>query len=200
MSARTVLVVEDEPYLRRMLADLLRAEGYAVEEAADGAEALDVVERYHVAPKMLGLVVLDLMLPRVSGLEVLQRLPALGLQVPVVATSVSGRQLAAAMAAGAARVLPKPFDPGALLEIVGRSCLPPVAERPAGAPRAARRARALVAGRRLAALHAPRCRMAARRLVRRALGRLEATARALELELTLLDALFRCRPQLPGLD
>ncbi len=204
MSTQTVLVVEDEPYLRQMVAELLRGEGYRVEEAADGAEALEVVERFHVAPNTLGLVVLDLMLPGVSGLEVLQRLPALGFRVPVLATSVSDQALAAAVAAGAERVLPKPFDPVALLEIVGRSCSARAAavRGLAGVPfrRGVRRGGAFRPSRRVAARRPLRCRLTPRRLVERALVRLDRTARALEFELSRLETLFQDRRWLRGLD
>ena len=68
-----ILVVEDEADIRELLRYSLTQEGYAVEEAADGAEALDRITRR--APD---LVLLDLMLPRMSGLELCRRLRANG--------------------------------------------------------------------------------------------------------------------------
>src|SRR3954452_409189 len=81
----TVLVVEDEPAVRDLVADLLREEGYQVVEARDGAEAirrLDLPKRH--ADHLCG-VLLDMMLPRVDGLGVLHLLAAMGADVPVVA-------------------------------------------------------------------------------------------------------------------
>ncbi|HYK94967.1 MAG TPA: response regulator transcription factor [Candidatus Dormibacteraeota bacterium] len=63
--ARTILVVEDEPTLRETLAEALEAEGYQVVQAADGRAALTRFRASHP-----DLVLLDLMLPELSGLEV----------------------------------------------------------------------------------------------------------------------------------
>jgi DNA-binding response OmpR family regulator len=63
--ARTVLVVDDEKTLRETLADGLESEGYVVVQAADGREAVDVFRRRHP-----DLILLDLMLPEISGTEV----------------------------------------------------------------------------------------------------------------------------------
>src|SRR5260370_8707253 len=64
-----VLVVEDEADIRELLRYNLAQEGFTVEEAGDGAEALDRISRR--APDLL---VLDLMLPQMSGLELCRRL------------------------------------------------------------------------------------------------------------------------------
>jgi two-component system OmpR family response regulator len=64
-----LLVVEDEPELLRVIARALREEGYAVDEAADGEEAL-----YKAAAWSYDAIVLDLMLPRLDGFQVLERL------------------------------------------------------------------------------------------------------------------------------
>ena len=66
-----ILVIEDEGDIRELLRYNLLQEGFAVEEAADGAEGLDRIGRR--APD---LVVLDLMLPRMSGLELCRRVRA----------------------------------------------------------------------------------------------------------------------------
>ena len=67
---KTVLLVEDEEPLRRVLRDLLEREGFTVVEAADGVQALDEVDRS--APDVL---VLDLNLPRLDGYGVLESSP-----------------------------------------------------------------------------------------------------------------------------
>jgi two-component system phosphate regulon response regulator PhoB len=68
---RLILVVEDDPWTRTMESALLAGEGYAVAEAKDGDEALILIEKLHPAA-----VLLDVALPRVSGLEVLRRIKA----------------------------------------------------------------------------------------------------------------------------
>ena len=66
-----VLIVDDEPQVREVVATYLEREGFSVRSAADGQQALD-----EIAAKRPDAMVLDLMLPEVSGLEVLQRLRA----------------------------------------------------------------------------------------------------------------------------
>jgi CheY-like chemotaxis protein len=198
MRTQTVLVVEDEPDARQMMVDVLRAEGYAVEEAVDGEQALAAVQRWDTGQAPPGVMLLDLMLPRMDGLEVLSRLPGLGCKVPVVATSASGLHLRVAAAAGAHELLPKPFDLEALLAIVGRHCLPGVAaparRRPAQRLPVLRHLRRSVKGGYAPGRpRAPRCRLDPRRRVGFALLRLQATGQAIDVELALL------RARLPGL-
>jgi DNA-binding response OmpR family regulator len=69
VSATRVLVVDDEPMVRDVLARYLEKEGYEVDVAEDGEQALDAL-----ATQVPDLVLLDLMLPRVDGLEVLRRM------------------------------------------------------------------------------------------------------------------------------
>jgi DNA-binding response OmpR family regulator len=63
--ARTILVVDDEKTLRETIAENLETEGFAVFQAADGREAVDAFRRHHP-----DLILLDLMLPELSGTEV----------------------------------------------------------------------------------------------------------------------------------
>ena len=65
-----ILVVDDEPAVRRSVRSALTLEGYEVRLASEGAEALDVLASEHVDA-----VVLDLLMPGVDGLEVCRRLP-----------------------------------------------------------------------------------------------------------------------------
>jgi two-component system copper resistance phosphate regulon response regulator CusR len=102
-----VLVIEDSERLRRSLSQGLRQVGYAVDAAADGAEGLGFLESYDYDA-----VVLDLMLPKVSGIEVLRRIRAKGSEIHVLILSardqvkdrVEGLQL------GADDYLVKPFS------------------------------------------------------------------------------------------
>lgn len=77
--ARHVLVVEDEPQMRGMLADNLEFEGYTVTAVSSGEEALTEVER-----QAFSLVLLDLMLPGMSGFDVCQQLRDTGRRVPII--------------------------------------------------------------------------------------------------------------------
>ena len=123
----SVLIVEDDPALRELLVDYLRREGYPTEEAQDGGQAVAALQRQDGASRRFGVVLLDLMLPEVSGLEVLEHLTACGAGVPVVVMSVNNALLTAAVGAGVQAVLIKPFDLEQLLAVVARYCEPPLA-------------------------------------------------------------------------
>ena len=118
----SVLVVDDDPSIRKMIIAALRRDGYVFGEAANGKEALDLMRKEHP-----DVVVLDLMMPVVSGWDVLRERsedPEL-LQMPVIIVSANrGPELATAMDKGICAFLPKPFDISALSSLV-RSCLPP---------------------------------------------------------------------------
>src|SRR3954451_17603847 len=68
-SERTILVVEDEADVRSLVSDVLRHEGFEVEEAQDGAQALAVLEREPSPERTLSAVLLDVMLPRIDGVS-----------------------------------------------------------------------------------------------------------------------------------
>jgi two-component system, NtrC family, nitrogen regulation response regulator NtrX len=78
----TVLVVEDEPIIRELMAILLEEEGYVVRQAVDGLEALEVMERHGI-----DLVLSDVKMPRLDGASLVQRLRARGDAIPVVLMS-----------------------------------------------------------------------------------------------------------------
>ena len=118
----TVLIVDDEPSIREFLNLALEQEGYAVVEAADGAQAIQLLEQHQPPPSQLCLVLLDMMLPNGDGVDVLRHLASLGTYVPVVAMSASSLHLQAALAAGARATLPKPFDWDRLMDAVQRNC------------------------------------------------------------------------------
>ena len=113
---QTVLVVEDDEDLRRLFRTALTLAGYDVEEAGDGLEALKKID---IAPPSL--VVLDLMLPQISGFVVHQEIAAhvLTRQIPVVIITGSSVPLDQT---GAACVLRKPISPEQLVATV-ESCL-----------------------------------------------------------------------------
>ena len=109
-----VLLVEDEADIRELIRYCLEQGGFEVEEAGDGAEAL---EKLHVfAPN---LIVLDLMLPGMLGVEVCQRLRArvstAHLPILVVSAKSNASDKALALAMGADDYVTKPFSPRDLL-------------------------------------------------------------------------------------
>ncbi len=115
----TALVVEDESMIRELIVEFLEEEGFAVREAADGAQAIQMIDRQHAD---YCVVLLDLMLPKVSGVEVLRHLEQVDHSVPVVAMSASREHLAEAVRAGATMAVPKPFDIADLLAVMTRHC------------------------------------------------------------------------------
>lgn len=107
----TILVVEDDAPLRRALRTSLRARGLTVLEAATGEDAVTVV-----ADGRADLVLLDLALPGIDGLETLRRIRSFS-QAPVVVLTVRDRQTdkVQALDAGADDYVTKPFDTEELL-------------------------------------------------------------------------------------
>jgi CheY-like chemotaxis protein len=108
MMAATILVVDDEPEWRYLLRTIIERSGRKVVEASHGAAALE-----RVAEERPDVVVTDLMMPLLSGRQLIQRLRSdrETASVPVVVVSVASRQ------AGEA-ILRKPFSPDELLRTV----------------------------------------------------------------------------------
>lgn len=108
-----ILIVDDDPHLRELASVFLRREGFDVVEAADGAEALSMLERLKVA-----LVVLDIMMPNMDGWELCRRLRAWH-DAPVLMLTAKGEtsQKLKGFQVGADDYLVKPFEP---LELVAR--------------------------------------------------------------------------------
>ena len=110
---RTVLIVDDHPGFRRAARALLEAEGYlVVGESATGGDALAAVERFH--PE---LVLLDVGLPDVDGLEVCRRIRAEGRTVPVLILTARADEVdtVVGLDAGADDYVTKPFRLAELL-------------------------------------------------------------------------------------
>ena len=106
-----VLIIDDEPQMRRLLETILKADGYRVSEAATGEEGLT-----DAAQRQPDVVVLDLGLPDMDGVEVLRRLRQWS-HVPVLILSVrdTEEQKVAALDAGADDYVTKPFASAELL-------------------------------------------------------------------------------------
>jgi two-component system, OmpR family, response regulator len=124
MGRHTILVVEDEPSVCELVADVLRDQGYDVVEAQDGVEAIRALEQRDPSASELSLILLGMVLPDMDGLRVLSHVRALGACPPIVAMSASRRLLAAALASGARAALYKPFDLNELLGVVADHCTP----------------------------------------------------------------------------
>jgi DNA-binding NtrC family response regulator len=113
-----VLVVDDEPMVRGFAARVLREAGFGVYEAADGAEALDLI-RAGIAD--LEVILSDIVMPRVNGVELLESLSTLRPDLPVLLMSGFGTaQLAERGIATLCGVLSKPFDADVLVAEVRR--------------------------------------------------------------------------------
>ncbi len=113
MNDPRVLVVDDEPMVREVLTRYLEKEGFDVATAGDGEEALAAFES---APP--DLVLLDLMLPRIDGLEVFRRMRA-GAATPVIMLTAKGEETdrVVGLELGADDYVTKPFSPR---EVVAR--------------------------------------------------------------------------------
>jgi CheY-like chemotaxis protein len=107
---RTILICDDEPALRELVRASLH-NGYRFAEASDGLIALELARE--LEPDA---VILDLMLPRLGGLEVLARLQADEQlrHVPVLVITAWNETREDVLAAGAAEFVTKPFDPDEL--------------------------------------------------------------------------------------
>ena len=108
---RNILIVEDDNDIRATEKDLLESEGYQVEVASNGVEALEVLRHSHPA-----LIMLDLMMPGMNGWQFMDKereiLKKEG--IPVVVTTAGGT----AVPADVAGVITKPFSIASLLETV----------------------------------------------------------------------------------
>jgi two-component system KDP operon response regulator KdpE len=106
-----ILVVDDEKAIRRFLDVSLTSQGYDVIEAASGSEALSMVDTQHP-----DLIILDLVLPDINGVEITRQLRQ-WTQVPIIIQSVRGSESdkIAALDAGADDYLTKPYGTGELL-------------------------------------------------------------------------------------
>jgi CheY-like chemotaxis protein len=113
----TLLVVEDEPALRQLVATMLAEDGYQVLEARNGLDALAVAERHDGS---IDLLITDVVMPHLTGPELARTLQGLrpGLEVLFMSGYNDSRLVGRGLAEGAARLLVKPFTPEQLLGTV----------------------------------------------------------------------------------
>ena len=109
-----ILVVEDDPALRRSLTLNLTARGYSVDETGNGEDALRLAGR-----RVPDIVLVDLGLPTMSGLEVIRGLRVWAdMPIIVLSTESSDDKIGRARKAGADGWIVKPFDPAQLFSAV----------------------------------------------------------------------------------
>lgn len=117
-----ILIVEDDRYIRKALARLLESEGYVVDVAENGQQALD---NLHQAAELPQLIILDLMMPVLDGFQFRERqarLPRLA-GIPVVIMTADGHIDAKKMRIGAVAALRKPADVEEILKTVKQHTL-----------------------------------------------------------------------------
>jgi two-component system, OmpR family, alkaline phosphatase synthesis response regulator PhoP len=109
---RRLLIVEDDPTLRQALAFNLTREGYEVSSSADGESALEAARN-----ERLDLILLDVMLPGMSGIELLRALRRDGVSTPVIVLSAKGDEIdrVVGLKVGADDYVSKPFSRPELL-------------------------------------------------------------------------------------
>jgi len=116
---KRILLVEDDSRLRKILNLLLARSGFTVLTAADGSEALGIM-----AEATVDLVITDLIMPKMEGVETILAIRRDRAQLPIVAMSGGGfcpayNYLRIARSAGACRLLEKPFGFDELMNTVG---------------------------------------------------------------------------------
>lgn len=114
-----ILIVDDEPTIRSMLSELLEDEGYPTTLAVDGADAL---AQLTAAPEPPQLILLDVMMPRMNGWELLRALqsePTLN-RIPVIVLSAQTVRPQQIATVNVVTHLTKPIDLERLLDLVNR--------------------------------------------------------------------------------
>ena len=113
-----VLIVDDEMNIRRVLAAMLKRDGYEVTTAADGEQALAVLQKTPVH-----VVVTDLVMPKVGGMELLKKVSADYPDVPVILITAHGSvdSAVAALKAGAFDYVTKPFEQEELRKVIAKA-------------------------------------------------------------------------------
>jgi DNA-binding response OmpR family regulator len=121
---RRVLIIDDDPMVLATVARVLKGAGFAVQTAANGLQGLR-----HLAASPCDIVITDLIMPGIEGIEFIRRARDEGHAMPILVISGGGRMLASgdllpmALNFGGAATLAKPVTPDELLAAV-RRCLP----------------------------------------------------------------------------
>ena len=112
-----ILIAEDEERMRRLVKDFLTKEGYTVLEAADGQEAMDIIE---TKLGQLSLVILDVMMPKINGFDLARHVRAKHCGTPILMLTAKSdvEDRIEGLNAGADYYLTKPFDTRELLACI----------------------------------------------------------------------------------
>ena len=118
----TILVIDDDTQMRRMMNRVLSQAGHTVHEAANGRLGIDSFRTHHPS-----VVVTDILMPEQEGIETIRQMREIAPKLPILAISGGGRgvpldYLRMAQRLGATEVLAKPFEAEELVEVVAR-CL-----------------------------------------------------------------------------
>lgn len=115
---KRILVADDEEVLRMLIVDSLEDEGYQIDEAEDGIEALQFIEE-----NRYDLVLIDYMMPRLTGIQVIEKVRSMpgkqALKIMMLTAKSQKQDEAQARAVGVDYFLAKPFSPTKLVDLVG---------------------------------------------------------------------------------
>lgn len=118
VTVKKILLAEDEEVLRMLIADTLEDEGYEIDEAADGIEALQFITENDY-----DLVIIDNMMPGLTGIEVIEKVRTIQekkqLKILMLTAKSQQKDVEEAKAAGADYFFQKPFSPLKLARLVG---------------------------------------------------------------------------------
>ncbi|WP_085994019.1 response regulator [Oceanobacillus senegalensis] len=119
MSEFSVLVVDDQAGIRLLLTDVLENEGYHVQEATTGKEALEKIHNVH-----FDMMILDYKLPIVDGAEVLQKMEKENIELPSIVMSGLAESISLELERyqNVKKILAKPFNVHEVLEEVKAIC------------------------------------------------------------------------------
>ncbi|GMK38887.1 DNA-binding response regulator [Paenibacillus sp. CCS19] len=113
MSRRTIMLVDDEKEIIKLMEIYLQNEGYVLLKASDGVEALEILERHSV-----DLIIMDVMMPRMDGMEACMRIRETR-ELPIILLSAKNQDIdkISGLSLGADDYVTKPFNP---LELIAR--------------------------------------------------------------------------------
>lgn len=114
-----ILIVDDELMMRFLVRHVLESAGHSISEAKDGRVAYDMLDMY---PDLLDMIILDLQMPHMNGIEFLSTLPHEVRAPPIIVLSADRASIHEAVAHKVSGHLTKPFRTRALIDMVD-SCL-----------------------------------------------------------------------------
>ena len=114
---KTVAICDDSMFQRRIISDMLDELGYSVQQFSEGQKLLDFIEG---SPADLTMIVLDILMPDMTGVDILKKLKDSGNEVPVVMLSADIQEVrkSECFELGASKFLNKPVKKEELLEIL----------------------------------------------------------------------------------